>query len=406
MKASVGKYALLSLVVGVLALAWYLSPEEIPPETWHENDQRAFGGHILQEFLEDYSGATVQSVYEPINEYFAFADSTPANVLVVCNEANFSREDWYSLESMLEAGSTVIIAAKEAPYFLEFYLQADPSYFSFSGAFEELFVEAKTMRFAKDLPYPQAEFSIPLQASARYYVPTSGPRDSSLIPQVLAYNEDDDPVLLRHQIGNGELILSCMPSLFNNYFLLDSTSRSFSQGILSFLEPDLPVYNFEFYHLGRLESRSPLRVALKEPALKVAVYLLAILVLLYIVLGGKRRQKAIPEKQVWQNDNLDFLEQLSFLYHKNGHHRNLLKKRMQYFQNFIEQNYRIRLRADRDGAFEEIIRKLEPAPEVIGPIRLAHQKLADQTNISPQDLLTAEKALQEFYHTYRHGRKH
>lgn len=407
MKQFLGRYGFFIGLAFVIGLAWYITPEEVPPETWHEDDKRAFGGFILHEFLADYTSEEVTSVYQPINEYFAEEEDFAANLVLVSDYLELSRQDWYRLESMIEAGSTVIMATKDASFFLRHYLNANMNTYNFYGPLDEILESRESLQFEKELNFPEEPIEVPEKAASNYFVEADLDADSVLVPQVLARNQDLDPVLLRHKIGKGQLIFSSMPSLLNNYFLMDAASREFSQGIFSFLKPNTPVYHFEFYHLGRLESRSPLRATLKEPALRNAVYILAFLALIYILLGGKRRQKAVPEKVVWYNDNLDFLEKLSFLYHRNGHHRNLLQKRMQFFQEFLEQNYRIRLRPNQPEVFEEIIRKLEPQAQLMGTIRKAYEKLyQSKQSISANELLRTEQALHEFYQTYRHGRKH
>lgn len=402
-----------SLVFGlalVLGLAWYLTPDEVPPQTWHESDKRAFGGYVLHEYLADYSNQEVSSIYVPANEYVSSAEDSLANYFLVSESLQLSAEDWYQLESQIEAGATVIMASHNFPYFLNQYLNFSEDGVAFRNMrsnIEDLLISKRKLFYAPEINFPSDSFPIPKSAADVHFNLEVNPADSSLVPLVLAYNHFEVPVLLHYSIGDGQLITSSTPSLFNNFLLMDSASAKFAQGIFSFLRPDLPVRHFEFYKLGRLESESPLRVALKVPNLKIAIYLALGLGFIYLLLGGKRRQKAVPPKKVWNNDNLDFLEKLSYLYHRNGHHRNLLLKRMQYFQEYLEKNYRIRLRPEQPEVFEELIRKLEPEPSLIGPIRMAYVKAHNEkVKVSAQDLLDAEKALQTFYQVYKHGRKH
>lgn len=403
-------YSLYLALAAIVGLAWYLTPEEVPPETWHESDKRAFGGYVLHQYLADYTEEEVSSLFVPAKEYISNGHDSLANYFLVSDFLQLSAEDWEHLESQMKAGSTVIMAAYGLPSFLHQYLnfyEEGDNYLDLSKDLESLLLSKKQLHFASAINFPSDTFQIPKRAAEVYYAVNKNPQDSSLRPQILAYNEEEEPVLLHYSVGKGRLICSSNPSLFNNFLLMDSAATKFSQGIFSFLRPDLPVRHLEFYKLGRLQSQSPLRAALQEPNLKGAIYLAFGLGFIYLILGSKRRQKAIPPKQVWTNDNLDFLEKLSYLYHRSGHHRNLLLKRMQYFQEYLEKNYRIRLRAEQPEVFEELIRKLEPEPSLIGPIRKAYLKAHnEQEKVSAQDLLEAEKALHTFYQVYKHGRKH
>jgi|GEM_PF-2388974 len=408
-----GRGGLISALAGLIILlvgAWYLSPEEVPPFTWNEEDERAFGGYLLHQFTEDYTKRDVVSVYKPINEYFEdYYETNKVNIIVASEYVEMSQEDWQGLEGLIEEGSTAIIAAHQiygpwAPYLQAEAEQSIPDGFSLS--LQDLLSETILVSYSNIPSFPHEVIEVPKKAGAYQFRGAFKNGDSTLSPVVLAKNEYDKPVLLEYQIGEGSLLLSTMPELLSNYFLMDSLSRSFSQGIFSYLDAESPNYHFEFYHLGRLESSSPLRVALAEPALQGAVYILALLSLIYIFIGGKRRQRAIPPKLVLHNDNLDFLEKLSFLYHKTGHHQNLLRKRMQFFQSFLEQQYRIRLRPEHQEVFEEIIQKLEPDPKIIGILKQAYQMAFDKNSIvTANQLLLFEQALHNFYQVPHNGRK-
>ena len=79
---------------------------------------------------------------------------------------------------------------------------------------------------------------------------------------------------------------------------------------------------------------------------------------------------------------------------------------MIYFQDFLLRNYRIRLKGEAQQNFEEVVRKLEPDPQLLGRIRKAWMIAYSETEISATSLLEAEKALQEFYQAHQYGRKH
>lgn len=404
---------IIGLLIGlaILFLAWFLSPQSIPPETWNEDDSRAFGGEVLHQMVSDYTGSSIKSLYDPLTESEDIVDSlAPANYLILGKDVRPSPQDWKRFSSSVKAGGVLIIGAHQIPSYLEEVFGYRLKSSNFSIDLKQVYQQLsnnESFYFHPDLKtWPKDTFKVPVKA-ATYALGALSVADSNDTALNFAFNSSDMPIARSMAWGKGQLVLFSSPELLQNYFLMDSASRAFSAGILSYLKRDLPTYHFEFYHLGRIEPGSPLRVLLYSTYLRTALYLGIALVLAYLLIGSKRRQKMIPVLDAFSNNSLDFLNRLSGLYYKNAHHRNMFKKRMEYWTDFVHNRYQIRLRDSEQLGFEDLARKLELDPKLLGYLRFAYRQafIDEEVPVSSDTLLEQEKQLKNFYNQYGHGRK-
>lgn len=402
------KYGLAFALLIVLGLSWLLQPEELAPETWHRADKQAFGAYVLHRYLKDYTGQEAQSLFIPFKEDEDAIYGPKANLIFISHGLGITEQDWEAIEAKIEEGSTAIMMAYQWPQFLADYLNLETDGNLVNQAvnsLKELNQTDDSIHFINSQSFPPKPIPYPIKAMPMSFK-GEAMGDSSLEAEILALNKSGRPVLQLYEIGEGRLLCATNPLAFSNYFMMKEDARAYPSGVLSYLLKDAPSYHYEFYHLGRMEARTPMRALLKHISLRGALYILIVLGLIYLLFGGKRKQRIIPEKSGFENDNLEFLNSLSELYHRNAHHRNLLEKRMIYFQDFLLRNYRIRLKGEAQQNFDEVVRKLEPDPQLLGRIRKAWMIAYSETEISATSLLEAEKALQEFYQAHQYGRKH
>ena len=128
----------------------------------------------------------------------------------------------------------------------------------------------------------------------------------------------NQPVAMAQRYGKGEIIYVSMPLLFTNYGVLDRNTSPFLFRLLSLIA-DMPVYRTEAYMdnheiLGDTESLSPLREFIKRPALRWALYLALIGVVLFMIFTARRRQRVIPVMEPPKNRTLEFIQLIGTLY--------------------------------------------------------------------------------------------
>ncbi len=157
---------------------------------------------------------------------------------------------------------------------------------------------------------------------------------------VVARNDLGEPITLKVSIGQGALILNSTPMVFSNINMLFGENYNFASNTLSYLtQPDL-VWT-EYYHLGRMEARTPLRFVLSQEPLAWAYYIIVISLLLLILFESKRKQRAIPIIPPLQNTTLEFVSTIGNLYYQRADHKNIAEKKIAFFHETIKSQYNL-----------------------------------------------------------------
>ena len=186
------------------------------------------------------------------------------------------------------------------------------------------------------------------------------------------------PVAVSVPYGKGEVFFVSTPLLFTNYGILDKQANLYVFRLMSQLN-NLPVYRTEAYmqtDAMREARQSPLREFLKRPALRWAIYLALLGVVLFMVFTARRRQRVIPVMQKPKNHSLEFIQLIGTLYYQRKDHADLVRKKFRYFAEEVRRKAGVdiadvngddsefRLLADKTGMKEDYLR------QVIRDIRL------------------------------------
>lgn len=154
---------------------------------------------------------------------------------------------------------------------------------------------------------------------------------------ILGLDQNNHINFVKERFGKGKIYIHCQPTVFTNYHLLYS-NYSYVSGILSYLPESSTVWD-EYYKPFKRISTSPMRFVLSRKPLKTAYFLLIMLVIIYMLFEGKRRQRAMPLIKPLENTSLDFLRTLGKLYYRQQNHQDLAKKILIYFNDFIHNRY-------------------------------------------------------------------
>lgn len=170
----------------------------------------------------------------------------------------------------------------------------------------------------------------------------------SLHYTVLGKDDSGYPNFIKVAAGKGCFYFNSNPMLFANYFLLYRNNISYLQKAVSLLPPEKKriIWDEYFvYSLGmenRSDSPSPFRVLFAINAFRWAFSLAFILLALYILLGVKMVQRAIPLLAKPKNDTLEFTKTIGRLYFEKGDSTNLANKMGTYLLEHVRNKYFIK----------------------------------------------------------------
>jgi hypothetical protein len=370
-------YFLLAAALILLVLVEYLTPKPIDWSfTLYHRDKIPYGTFVLHDLIQElFPEQQIRTSYQTLYEN-NLQDSLAANVLVIAAVFNPDKLDADALLDAVNNGQSAFLSANY-----------------FSGSF------ADTLNLATETAsVPTTVDSLLEQGQqAEYSVFTSY---DTVQTRVLQYDQSEQPTLLRVSWGAGALYLHSEPRLFTNYEMLHERRYPEVANVLSFL-PVRDVLWAEYYQVGKLESNSPLRFLLSQPALRWGLYVGLAGLLLFVIFEAKRKQRAIPVYQLPTNTTLDFVSTVGNLYYRTQNHKNLANKKIAHFYRFVREHYRLA----PDLASEDFRKMLTHKAD---KKRIEVDKLLDQIirvqqaeQVKSEELLSLNERVDAFYQSAR-----
>jgi len=228
--------------------------------------------------------------------------------------------------------------------------------------------------------------------------------------RVLGTNEKGQPnfIVLFH--GKGRFYLHCEPRMFGNYFLLQDKNYKYLQQVFS-LMPSVPdnVYWDDYYNKRDYQpreadkdnaddgNRSGLSVLFKYPSLTWAFWLIVLLILLYLLFGGKRRQRIIKPIVQTENTSVAFTETVGRLYLQKKDNRNIADKMITYLLEHIRNQYFISTTSLTDDFTAMLSRKSNVPYEEVQKLIATINRVQRMDEVDDAALLSLNQQIENFY---------
>lgn len=346
------------LVVVTLLYVWYEANRPQPvdwAETYSPEDKIPYGAYIVPRSLPRlFPQAEISVCRLSLTEELDRFDASGAGTYIFINR--YFGADPVEVSRLLDwvaGGNHLFIAAETV---------ADTLLQLLSLEVEQVYGQNET-RFMRPEFFPKIySFST---VSSSYFVPQAGFRGDTLgIRSGSGY-----PDFLHLTYGEGQIWLNLNPRAFTNRWILDTSVGDYYYKALSWLPDREQTVLFDAYQtLGREGGQTPLRVILRYPALRMALYLLLACGLLYAFFKAKREQRPIPVVQPPENKMLGFIAMVSSLYYKQSEHTAIALKQIDFFLGEVRRHYYlptdqlddpfVLLLADRSGVPVGVTREL------------------------------------------------
>jgi hypothetical protein len=212
---------------------------------------------------------------------------------------------------------------------------------------------------------------------------------------VIAENDLHQPVTLRIAYGKGNFILSSTPLAFTNIYLLSANNREFVSSVLSTL-PGKDIIWTEFYQVGRMESKTPLRFILNNEPLAWAYYLTIGAVLVFMLFEAKRKQRIIPIVKPLPNTSLEFVSTIGNLYYQNGDHKNIAEKKINFLLEHIRSSFLLKTLHWNEEFFRTVANKSGNTTEDVQRLFKKINFIQSSSMISAEQLMDLNDAIEQF----------
>lgn len=222
----------------------------------------------------------------------------------------------------------------------------------------------------------------------------------SVVP--LGYQDNGNVNFIRIPVGRGSLYLHSNPLVFTNYFLTQPDKLGYVSAVFSHLDGKDILWD-EFSKIPYLGNQnaydSPLYYVMLQPSLKYAWWLMLFTVILYVLFGGKRKQRPIPVLEEKSNTSLEFVNMISRLYYENGNHVDMAHKKMKYFLYFVRSRYGIHAEKFRDEHIRRLSEKSRVRFRDVEVIFMQYNLIEDKfrDHIEVNRLVDLYDAIEHFY---------
>lgn len=261
-------------------------------------------------------------------------------VILVADRFNADADELSQLFSFVEEGNYVFIIAKSFSYDaidafgISYYENSLDQFMNPSE--DSLRIKLEQPFFADNnlYVYPGRKYE-----SSFYTVDT-------MRTKVLGRTDDDRPNFIQMNAGKGSVFIHVAPLAFSNYFVLHKNNVKYYQQALSVIpsQVDKVLWN-EFYLVKPKNNNEKdpnwLQVLMRYKAFKWALLTGIFTVLLFVLLGMRRRQRMIPVLEKPKNDSLDFVKTMGRLYYEQKDHKNLAQKMSAYFLEHVRGHYKL-----------------------------------------------------------------
>ncbi len=386
------KYVLyISLAFGLFVILKLLSPKQYNwTITFEHDDKNPYGAFAFSELLPGlFPAADISHSYKTLYE---IKDSLKQSDNIVVISSNFSADKEDSkvlLQHVANGGSAFISAQHFWGHFSDTLgLTTSDYFFKSDGGFARQ--DTAILKFSSTHLDSLKEFTYRRDNIHNYFNHFDTTRTT-----VIAKNDKNRPVTIRMKWGKGNLILNSTPLVFTNIYLLAQQNHEFVSTTLSFLPVSKVIWT-AYYHLGRMESKTPLRFILTSEPLSWAYYITVFTLLLFMVFEMKRRQRIIPIIKPLANTTLEFVSTIGNLYFQSAEHKNVAEKKVNFFMDQIRSKYWLDTSRLDDTFINILTRKTGRTQEEVRSLVNMIIAIRSKEQISPDELIELNKKLEKF----------
>ena len=385
------------LLIGMGVASCGSSDPELPSleETYSKKDKEPFGAYVFHRQVEQYYyNNSINPVKRNFESFWNAAEDTSAVYINISKNLFLSRADLTSMLSFVYRGNSLFISSNRIDKALLDTLGCAVK----QESYDEFFPEMKyTSLSLNDTIYHDTA------VYQYFYLP--------FYNHFSKINKDDAVVLGKNSYGpnfivlfygRGRFYLHTEPRALSNYFLLQKDNYNYFKNIFSFT-PASPEhvywddYNNKINFRQSEGNKSSLSVLLQYPGMAWAFWLLLLFGFLYILFGGKRRQRVVPLIAPNKNTTLAFTETIGRLYLQKKDNRNIADKLITYFMEHIRNQYFLNTNHLDDSFIATVARKGNHSQEKTATLFSTIRNIQQSGQISDEDLLSLNQQLEHFY---------
>jgi hypothetical protein len=387
-------YVLLTVIFTGVIFLYYSQPKPVNwKRSFAKEDKIPFGCYAIFNLLEDTYATSVKTNAEGIYNLNERNTSTNQSLLIIDNTVSMTKLEIKSLFAFVEKGNTVLLCANTFgkalcdTFRLDVRMNLNFNASSLDSlirkpAFEIAYVQPKNNAL-KSYVYPEV-------ATESYFSEMDTNRFS-----IVALNKTQKPVLLETKMGKGKILLSTLPDVFGNLFIVDHPNRFYTYTLLSKIRNQTIIWD-EYYKTYGHSKDSLFAFIFSSDALYMAYCITMLALLLFMIFEIKRKQRSIPVLTPLTNSTLEFVDVVSHVYFNSQNHKHIALETIKYFYFDISKKFNLST-ANLDAEFYTRLHKLSGVDlEKITVLFRYCENLKHAPSLMEDDLLELNNRIAKF----------
>ena len=363
-------------------------------ETFSKKDKKPFGADIAYRQLEAmYDGNVIRDKKQDFKNTWQNISDTGALYICLAQKLFVNDEEVEAMMEYVYAGNSLFISAGLIDDVLLDKIGCSQIY---KDPRVEDAMDVMKNTAVNSAAQPGLKYSYYYYPFENYFTGL----DSS-DTRVLGYNDTGKPNSIVYFHGKGKLYLQCEPRAFSNYFLLKENNYEYLKNTVAFTEA-APEHVYWDDHYNKIRSKqnkdfSTFSEIMKHPPLKFAFWLSLILLLLYILFGGKRVQRIIQQLKPNENTTVTFTETIGRLYLQKKDNKNIADKMVTYFNEYIRNTYFLNTNQINADFITVLSRKSGVDKDKVDTLYRTMVATHSSTVVNDYQLLSLHEQIQLFY---------
>ncbi|WP_452223210.1 DUF4350 domain-containing protein [Lacinutrix chionoecetis] len=390
--------AFTALIVVLIIILEYNKPQELNWfPSYAKHHKIPYGSYVLHDQLERlFTKDNVIDIERPPFEILD-DDTVTGTYFFLNGSVGFDKAELDRLLNWTAQGNTLAIASEEQSQKLLDTLNLKTSVVSNFNNFDNIFklkLKNETLGKGQDFTFKKANY-------VKYFSAIDTLKTEVIATIANASANDSIKTkqhinVIKQAFGDGEIILNLFPQAYTNYFILEEQNQNYTAGLLSYLNPEEPIYFDNHYKSGKKIATSPLYVFLKAKELRWAYYIMLIGALFYIVFEGKRKQRAIAVVKPLENQTLNFTRTIANMYYENSKHSDIAGHKIQHFLEYIRTHLHLNTDTIDDTFLTNLASRSNNTVEATKTLFQQIEVILNNTNITKEALVKLNASIENF----------
>jgi hypothetical protein len=387
-------YSVLALIFIAVIVLQYMQPKPINwTRTYFKKDKISFGCYAIFNLLENNFAKKViinkQTLYS-LNAEMAESNQT---LILIDDNIELSKLDVKSLFSFLKKGNTVLICTSNFSKALKdtFNIDVKENWITKSTSIDSLLTKrAFEVHYTQPKNNVLKSYVYPTAATESYFTKF----DTTLF-KVSSVNKQHQPVLLEANIGKGKLILSSLPDVFGNIFIVNHVNRFYAYTLLSKVKNDIIIWD-ENYKTHNVQQKGIFQFIFNNDALYMGYCIAIFGLLFFMIFEMKRKQRAIPIIKPLQNSTLEFVDVISHVYFNSKNHKYIAEEKIVYFYFDVRKKFSVNTTLMNDEFYNTIHHLSGIDLDAVKKLFSYCENLKQAPSLTEQDLLELNTRITNF----------